>query len=194
MRLFIKRFLFLIGFILTLPLILLTYLELALLGKSAERVYHSCKEIVAMIPTAIGQYMRLGYYWAVCTHVSLDATFGFGSILAHRDITIGPGTVIGGYSIIGFAEIGKNVLFGARVSVISGKYQHGKPGQRANGDTVTEEYSRIKIGDNSWIGEGAVILSHVGSNCTVGAGSVVLKEVADNITVLGNPARKVSLN
>ena len=49
----------------------------------------------------------------------------------------------------------------------------------------------ITIGDNVWIGGGAVILAGVtlGNNVVVGAGSVVTKSFGDNVVIAGNPAR-----
>lgn len=49
----------------------------------------------------------------------------------------------------------------------------------------------ITIGDNVWIGGGAIILPGVtlGDNVVVGAGSVVTKSYGDNVLIAGNPAR-----
>lgn len=49
----------------------------------------------------------------------------------------------------------------------------------------------ITIGDNVWIGGGAMILAGVtlGNNVVVGAGSVVTKSFGDNVVIAGNPAR-----
>lgn len=116
------------------------------------------------------------------------------SLLAHRENIIRAGTVIGAYSTIGYADIGENVLFGSKISIISGKYQHGTPKQRKEGAEVMEEHQVLKIGRNTWIGQDAVILANIGENCTVAAGSVVFKDVPDSTTVMGNPARKVSLD
>jgi len=54
------------------------------------------------------------------------------------------------------------------------------------------QYNRsIHIGNNVWIGAGAIILSGVtiGDNSIVGAGSIVNKDVEPNTIVVGNPAR-----
>ncbi|MCO7506515.1 MULTISPECIES: acyltransferase [unclassified Pseudomonas] len=52
----------------------------------------------------------------------------------------------------------------------------------------------ISVGDNVFIGMGALILAnvHIGSNCIVGANSVVTKNVEDGTIVAGNPARVIS--
>jgi maltose O-acetyltransferase len=49
----------------------------------------------------------------------------------------------------------------------------------------------INIGDNVWIGAGAIILPGVtvGHDAIIGAGSVVTREVPPGVTVVGNPAR-----
>lgn len=51
----------------------------------------------------------------------------------------------------------------------------------------------IKVGDNVFIGMGALVLPNVtiGSNCIIGANSVVTKSVPDGSIVAGNPARLI---
>ena len=192
MKLILKWLLRAVGITGVLPLIILTRIEAILTDNKSELIFGSCKEIVALCPTILGYYIRSGYYLAVCSKISPDARFLFGSMVAHRETIVGAGTVIGAHTIIGKADIGENVLLGARVSVISGKYQHGKPAERRDNRESTGEFTVVKIGDNSWIGEGSLILANIGKNCTVGAGSVVFRNVPDNATVIGNPARKVS--
>jgi acetyltransferase-like isoleucine patch superfamily enzyme len=190
----IKKLLFAFGLVLVSPLIVLTWLEALLFGRRSEEIFGSCKEILSLCPTTLGNYLRLAYYWSVCRHVSTGARFLFGSMIAHRDTTIASGVVVGAFTILGYADIGENVLFGARVSLISGKYQHGRPEERAAGNAVSEVYERLSIGRNSWIGQEAILMANVGENCTVAAGSAVYKSVPDGVTVMGNPARKVSMD
>jgi maltose O-acetyltransferase len=49
----------------------------------------------------------------------------------------------------------------------------------------------VRIGQNVWIGGGAIILPGVtiGDDAIIGAGSVVTRDVASGVTVVGNPAR-----
>ncbi|MGW5214878.1 sugar O-acetyltransferase [Streptomyces sp. NPDC004051] len=51
----------------------------------------------------------------------------------------------------------------------------------------------ITIGDNVWIGGGAIVLPGVtiGDNSVIGAGSVVTKDVPPNVVAVGSPARPV---
>ncbi|TDC24716.1 sugar O-acetyltransferase [Streptomyces sp. 8K308] len=51
----------------------------------------------------------------------------------------------------------------------------------------------ITIGDNVWLGGGAIVLAGVtiGDNSVIGAGAVVTKDVPANVVAVGNPARQV---
>ncbi len=49
----------------------------------------------------------------------------------------------------------------------------------------------ITIGNNAWIGGGAIINPGVtiGDNVVIASGSVVTKDIPDNVVVGGNPAK-----
>lgn len=49
----------------------------------------------------------------------------------------------------------------------------------------------VSIGDNVWLGAGAIVLPGVkiGENSVVGAGAVVTKDIPADVVVAGNPAR-----
>jgi maltose O-acetyltransferase len=51
----------------------------------------------------------------------------------------------------------------------------------------------ITIGDNVWLGGGAIVLPGVtiGDNTVVGAGAVVTRDLPANVVAVGNPARVV---
>lgn len=84
-------------------------------------------------------------------------------------------------------EIGDNCMFGPNVQLYTATHPL-EPVKRNSG----LEYGKpIKIGDNAWLGGGAVILPGVtlGNNVVVGSGAVVTKSFGDNVVLGGNPAR-----
>lgn len=54
----------------------------------------------------------------------------------------------------------------------------------------------VIIGNNIWIGGGAILLPgvHIGNNVVIGAGSVVTRDIPDNTVACGNPCRVVREN
>jgi serine O-acetyltransferase len=56
------------------------------------------------------------------------------------------------------------------------------------------EFSDINVGDNCYVGSGAIIIGPVtiGDNVTIGAGALVNKDIPDNAIVAGIPAKVIS--
>lgn len=83
--------------------------------------------------------------------------------------------------------IGNNVLFGPNVQVYTAT--HPIDAQLRN--SGKEMGYPIEIGDNVWVGGGAIICPGVtiGDNVVIGAGSVVTKDIPKNVVVAGNPAK-----
>lgn len=58
----------------------------------------------------------------------------------------------------------------------------------------TKMYSfPVNIGDNVWIGIGAIILPgiSIGKNTVIGAGSVVTKDIPEDVVAFGNPCKVI---
>jgi acetyltransferase-like isoleucine patch superfamily enzyme len=53
------------------------------------------------------------------------------------------------------------------------------------------EYPKVCIGEDTWIGNSAVVLGNAGKKCVIGAGSVAVEDVEDLSIVAGNPARLI---
>ena len=51
------------------------------------------------------------------------------------------------------------------------------------------KFEKIVIGENCWIGNGALVMANIGDHCIIGAGSVVTEDVPAYSIVAGNPAR-----
>lgn len=112
------------------------------------------------------------------------------TIARGKTVHIGKGTYINsGLSLVDDYEIyiGENCLLATNVTICTtGHPVH--PQLRPNG----EMYSfPVKIGNNVWIGAGAIILPGVtiGDNAVIGAGSVVTKDIPANVVAFGNPCK-----
>ena len=61
----------------------------------------------------------------------------------------------------------------------------------------SKEYAYpVTIGEDCWIGGGAIILPGVtiGDNVVIVAGSIVTKDIPDNVIAAGNPCRVIRAN
>jgi len=88
-------------------------------------------------------------------------------------------------------EIGDKVIVSGEVIFLT----HDGGVHTLSGDipNLTGHYGRIRIGNNCFIGMGAIILPNVqlGDNSVVGAGAVVFESFPANSVLMGNPAKRV---
>ena len=85
-------------------------------------------------------------------------------------------------------RIGDNFQAGPGVQLLTPEHPLDAVARRG------EETARpIVIGDDVWIGGGAIVLAGVtiGDRSVIGAGSVVTKDVPSDVVVVGNPAKIV---
>lgn len=94
-------------------------------------------------------------------------------------------------------RIGNRTLIAPNVMLVTAGHPV-VPEERIKTDPISGEFKSgiavnkpITIGDNCWIGAGAIILGGVtiGEGTTVGAGSVVTKSLPSRVLAAGNPAR-----
>jgi maltose O-acetyltransferase len=85
--------------------------------------------------------------------------------------------------------IGDDVQIGPNVQLLTPTHPLD-PGPRRDKWEAAEP---ITIGDNVWLGGGAIVLPGVtiGDNTVVGAGAVVTKDLPANVVAVGNPAKVV---
>ena len=85
--------------------------------------------------------------------------------------------------------IGDDVQMGPNVQLLTPTHPV-EPGPRRD---KWEAGAPITIGDNVWLGGGAIVLAGVsiGDDTIVGAGAVVTKDLPANVVAVGNPARVI---
>jgi acetyltransferase-like isoleucine patch superfamily enzyme len=152
--------------------------------------------------------ITLGKHVKIHSNTSLDAsssgslTIGDRVILdryayinaSHGGVSIGAGSAINNFSVVngtGGVEIGKNVLIGPNVQIIS--YQHNYQNRGAPIKQQGTTAKKIEIQDDVWIGASAVILAGVviGQGSVIGAGSVVTRSCEPYSVLAGVPARVI---
>lgn len=148
-------------------------------------------QVLALIPGLPGRYLRKCYYRWTLHSCSLSCDIGFLCVINDRRSEIGQRVYLGSGAGLGYVRIGDGCLIGSRVSIINGGRQHafGADGRLTPFDRASAPL--VCIGEETWIGEGAIVMADVGSRCIVGAGSVVPRQVPDSCLVAGNPARLI---
>lgn len=88
-----------------------------------------------------------------------------------------------------FVRLGDNVLLGPKVQIYTANHLF-LPEERQAG---LEMASPVSIGDDVWIGGGAIVCPGVsiGSGTTIGAGSVVTRDIPAHVLAVGNPCRVI---
>jgi maltose O-acetyltransferase len=107
-------------------------------------------------------------------------------------ISIGDGFFMNFGGIIldcNYVRIGDNVQCGPNVQICAATH----PLDAAQRILGPELGAPVTIGDNVWLGAGAIILPGVtiGANTTIGAGSVVSRDIPANVLAAGAPCRVI---
>jgi maltose O-acetyltransferase len=86
-------------------------------------------------------------------------------------------------------RIGRRTMLGPAVQIYCADHAHGLDERRRG----LERALPVSIGEEVWIGGGAILLPGVtvGDGAIVGAGAVVTRDVAPGMRVVGNPARPI---
>jgi acetyltransferase-like isoleucine patch superfamily enzyme len=138
-------------------------------------------------------------------HIGSDVHVGILSLLwAPTRLEVGDHTYIGKHCTIQVnGRIGRGVVIANNVGIVGRiDHEYREPGvPLRNGRWVGSDArlaqlpeNQVEIGDDVWIGFGAVVLSgvSVGTGAIVAAGSVVTKNVPAFAIVAGIPAREVA--
>jgi maltose O-acetyltransferase len=85
--------------------------------------------------------------------------------------------------------IGDDVQIGTNVQLLTPTHPVDPDLRRAKWEAAKP----IVIGDNVWLGSGAIVLAGltIGANSVIGAGAVVTRDIPANVVAVGNPARVI---
>lgn len=87
----------------------------------------------------------------------------------------------------GHIYVGDKVMFGPNVTITTANHPI-EPELRSRALQYNKD---VYIGENAWIGAGAIILPgiRIGRDAVIGAGSIVTKDVPERTVAVGNPCR-----
>jgi len=91
-------------------------------------------------------------------------------------------------------RIGDHCRFGSQIVLFDSPGHPLDPDlRRAGAPANPEDVRPIVVGNNVWIGTGAVIFpgTSIGDNSVIATGSVVMSNVPASVVVAGNPARQI---
>jgi maltose O-acetyltransferase len=162
--------------------------ELVSMRKAARRLLHAYNTTTVGEPEMRTDILKR-LFGRVGSPVEIEPPFycDYGSnIYAGDGLYINFGCVILDCNEV---HIGDKVLFGPYVQVYTA-YHPTDPEVRKS---RRELASSISIGNNVWVGGGAIICGGVtiGENTTIGAGSVVIKDIPPRVMAAGNPCRVI---
>lgn len=183
----IKQLVFALLALAMFPITLSFFVLSLLLNK--DSLISAYSQFLSLLPGKLGCYLRSGFYRFTLTYCSPDALVSFGTLLSQSDTEIQSGVYIGPQCNIGKCVIGKNTLLGSGVHIMSGKGQHNfddptKPIKDQGGT-----FTKVSIGENCWLGNGALVMANVGKGSVVSAGAIVVEDVPEGVIVGGNPAK-----
>jgi acetyltransferase-like isoleucine patch superfamily enzyme len=157
------------------------------------KAFPGWSQAFSLLPGLLGVYLRRAFYRLVFRRCAGDACISFGTVFSHATVDIGRGVYVGLYCCLGDVTLADDVLIGSHVSIANGGSQHGVERLDVPIREQPGTWPRITIGQDSWIGDRAVILADVGAHCVIGAGSVVTRAIPDYAIAFGVPARVVRM-
>jgi acetyltransferase-like isoleucine patch superfamily enzyme len=156
-----------------------------------ERMFSEYAQALSLIPGLLGCKLRGAFYYLALDSCSREVTIEFGTYFVSKKCTLGRNVYIGAHCIISYAEIQDDTLIGSCVNILSGKEQHTATDINTPIRLQGGKRTKLVVGQDCWLGNGAIVMSNVGSKSIVAAGSVVVKDVEVLSIVGGNPAKLI---
>jgi virginiamycin A acetyltransferase len=159
-------------------------------GRFTE-MFSLAAQACATAPGLVGDYLRIAFYKLTLKRCSLESRISFGSFFAHSSAVVGRAVYIGSYCVLGNCQLGDRTQIASHVQILSGRRQHPREASGQIGASSEGEFQVIDIGQDCWLGAGAIVMAPVGARTTIGAGAVVVQPVEAGVVAVGNPARVI---
>lgn len=174
---------------LVLPAVMAFSVGAAVLGR--EKAFQGWSQLFGLLPGLTGVYLRRAFYHRVLMQCDEGACISFGTVFSHSTAKVGRHVYVGVFCVLGDVTLDDDVLIGSHVSIMNGSRQHWIERLDVPVREQPGEWPRVTIGQDTWVGDRAVIMADVGRHCVVAAGAVVTKPVPDYTIVAGIPAKMI---
>lgn len=189
MRAIVKAILQAVCCCVVLPAALLCRLQSRL--SNPQVVFCGWSQLFSLLPGTGGVLLRRAFFRQTMRHCGQNACISFGTIFSHPDASVGRTAYVGHYCCIGDVTLEDDVLIASHVSIMNGCQQHGTSRLDCPVREQPGVYAPITIGQDTWVGERAIVAASVGRHCLIGAGAVVLDPIPDYAIAVGVPARVI---
>jgi acetyltransferase-like isoleucine patch superfamily enzyme len=154
--------------------------------KLGDHVYIGDGVTIFQRPT--GGAIEIGDHVYIYRDVILETGYG-GHLTIGARSSIHPRCQLNAY--VAPIEIGSGVMLAPNCALYS--YDHGLAPDQPIRKQPVESKGAIVIGDDTWLGFGAIVLSgvRIGRGAAIAAGAIVMHDVPDGAIVAGAPARVV---
>jgi virginiamycin A acetyltransferase len=153
--------------------------------------YQTAGQILSLVPGEAGVFIRRGWYRLTLASCGRRLTVEFGSVISRCESRIGDDGYVGEFNHIGLVDIGADFMASDRVEILSGMHHYGYARRDVPMRAQPGRHERVTIGEDVWIGVGAVVGADVAAHSVVGSGSVVTRTFAEWQILGGVPAAPI---
>jgi acetyltransferase-like isoleucine patch superfamily enzyme len=180
-----------LAFVAISPMLLWFVVKRAVLG--ADRALQGSAQALALIPGLPGQYARRAFLSVAIAHCAPTCVIEFGVTFSQFDARLDDNVYVGPFCSLGRVHLERDVLVAGGVHIPSGADTHATD----RSDVAIREQGGtrelVRVGQGTWIGNGAIVMADVGRDCVIGAGAVVTTAIPDRSVAVGVPARVIRI-
>jgi acetyltransferase-like isoleucine patch superfamily enzyme len=151
----------------------------------------SASRFLALMPGEAAVWLREKWYKRTLARCGQSLYVDWMGAIKTPKATVGNRVFIGTFCWIGWAEIGDDVMLGGHIVILSGSQHHAFDRTDIPMTQQPGKLTQIKIGNDVWVGNGAIIMADVSTGSVVAAGSVVTRTFEPYSIIAGVPAKVI---
>lgn len=164
---------------------------LLLLHRAKLLAFPTVSRCLAFVPGPLGALWRGEWYERTLESCGGGLYVDWMAVIKTPRTRIGKNVYVGEFCHVGWADIGDDALLGGHITVLSGGRHHGFERLDIPMAQQVGELTLVKIGNDVWIGNGAIVMADVARGSVVAAGAVVTRTFEPHAVLAGVPARFV---